>query len=154
MTTLERVHPPKLMFLVADPVMRFAVGRLRLRPPGLALLRFTGRRSGRRLELLAALHDIDGPAVLTNSGWRHNFEGGREVTVLADGEERRMVGTLESDPSAVADAYLRRIDEIGMDQAPRRLGIRSSDGVVPSRDEVEAFVEEVGLSVIRLTPAD
>lgn len=151
-TDLERVHPPKIMFKVADPLMRFAVARLGLRPPGLGLLRFTGRRSGRRLELLVAIHDIDGPAVLTNSSWRHNFEGGREVSVVTDRDERPMVGTLESDPEAVADAYLRRISEIGIDQAPRRLGIRSVTGEVPARDDLVSFVDEVGLSIIRLSP--
>jgi hypothetical protein len=153
--TLERVYPPKLMFLVADPVMRFAVGRLGAKPPGLALLRFTGRRSGRDLELLAALHEVDGRrAVLTNSGWRWNFEGGRPLEAIIEGQSHRLVGTLETDPDAVADVYLGRLSEIGVEAAPRRLGIRSTTGEAPTREEMAAFADAEGLGVVYLDPAD
>lgn len=153
--TLERVYPPKIMFLVADPLMRLAVGRFGAKPPGLALLRFTGRRSGRDVELMAALHDVNGRrAVLTNSAWRWNFEGGRDVEVVVEGTTHHWVGTLETDPEAVADVYLGRIDEIGVDSAPRRLGVRSTTGVAPTREDMAAFAAREGLAVIYLDPAD
>lgn len=151
---LERVYPPKIMFAVANPIMRWLLGtRIGARIPDLARLEFKGHKSGKDIVLVTALHDVDGKkAILTNSGWRHNFQNGHDVTVIVGGESHDMVGTLEADPDAVAEVYSQKIDELGPDQAPRRLGISIPDGPPPTTEELSDLAMREGLSVIYLEP--
>lgn len=149
---VERVYPPKLMFMVANPLMRWALGtNLGKRVPELARLDFRGRRTGEEYGVVTALHEVDGQtAVLTNSGWRWNFEGGHPVTVVVSGERIEARGRLVSDPDAVARVYLDRIDELGTENAARRLGIKVNVDRQPTHDEIADLARGEGLSVIFL----
>jgi hypothetical protein len=74
---VERVHPPDALFRLLNRVMRPLIARGHFQDQ-LLLLHYVGRRSGRRFDVPAGYHMIDGvPSVLTSSGWRHNFAGGR-----------------------------------------------------------------------------
>jgi hypothetical protein len=45
---------------------------------------------------------IDGvPSVLTSSGWRHSFAGGREIEVTLRGERRPAYAVLVDEPGEV-----------------------------------------------------
>lgn len=152
---LERIYPPKIMFAVVNPLMRWLLGTsLGRKLPDLARLEFTGRKTGRDIRLVTGLHDVDGrKAILTNSGWRHNFEGGRPATAIIGGEPYPVIGTLQSDPDAVADVYQAKIEELGPKQSPRRLGIEIPEGPPPTHDELADLVRREGMSVIYLEPA-
>lgn len=150
---LERVYPPKLMFLIANPIMRWLLGTsFGARIPDLVLMEFSGRRSGKSYQVVAGVHEINGEtAVLTNSPWRHNFAGGHPVTVRRAGTARMAEGVLESSPAKVADVYLSRIRELGVDKGPRRLGIAVHGDGTPTLDELTTLVRDEGLAVIYLT---
>lgn len=151
---VERVYPPKIMFMIANPIMRWALGTsLGKRIPGLARLEFRGRKSGNEYTVVSGLHEVDGKtATLTNSGWRWNFEGGHPVTVVIAGERHDAIGRLVPDPDAVARFYSDRIDEIGTDMAARRLGIKINVDRTPTHEELAGLVRREGLSVIYIEP--
>ena len=57
----------------------------------LALLSFSGRRSGKRYDVPVAYHELDGEGiVLTRSRWRVNFRGGADIEVTQEGRRRPM----------------------------------------------------------------
>lgn len=149
---LERVYPPKIMFAVVNPIMGWALTTpLGRRVPDLARIDFEGRKTGREYRVVVSLHDEDGrTAALTNSGWRHNFEGGHPATIHIGGDTRPVFGTLETDPTRVADVYGKRIDELGMSQSARRLGIAIYSDEPPSHRELADFAAQEQLSVVYL----
>ena len=150
---VERQHPPGALMRVANPIMR-AVLRLpthRLVDAHLLLLTFTGRRSGRTYRLPVGYHWVDGRlCVLTNSGWRVNFRGGRPVVVRHRGEVHRGTATLEEEPDHVADVYERLIGEMGHQQAGRQLGLRINVDRTPTHEELVDAVRSSGLSIVVL----
>lgn len=154
-TTIERVYPPKIMVAVANPIMRWVLSTgLGKRFDSLALIEFDGRKTGRRFSVVVAVHDVDGQqAILTNSRWRHNFAGGHEIDATIAGSTRKLVGRLVSDPDAVATVYGHKIEELGLEMAPRRLGIAVHGGGKPSQDELVAMARREGLSIIYLEEA-
>lgn len=150
---VERVHPPDALMRLVNPVLRRLVpSRLGRRlQDRVLLLRFTGRRSGKAYEIPVGCHDIDGkPSLLTNSGWRFNFRGGRDVEVLLRGEWRPAVATLVEDPTVVARVYDGKIGDLGMKQAQRQLGIKITVDRRPTREELEDVVRRSGLSIVEL----
>ena len=149
---IERVYPPKLMFMLVNPVMTWALGTgLGRKIEGLARLEFKGRKSGKDYKVVAALHDLDGRlAALTNSGWRWNFEQGHPLIAVIGGERLAMEGHLISDPVEVARIYSQRIDDLGTAMASRRLGIKIHVDRKPTIDELTALATDEGLSAIFL----
>lgn len=152
---VERIHPPDAVMRVVNPVMR----RLLKSPMRgvlggqLVLLRYEGRRSGRRIELPVGRREHDGRvAVYTDSRWRHNFRGGRPAELVDGGVPRPVVGRLIEDVDTVADAYGRVIDEIGWQAAQRRLGLRVNARRTPTRDEIAAAVRRSKLSIVVFDP--
>ncbi len=140
---------------VVNPVMRrLLTSRLRGALGGqLLLLRYEGRRSGRRIELPVGRREHDGRvAVYTDSRWRHNFRGGHPAELLDGGVRRPVVGRLIEDVDAVTDAYARVVDEIGWKAAQRRLGLRVNVRRTPTRDELAAAVRRSGLSIVVFDP--
>jgi len=106
-----------------NPLMRRLVGWGRVRGQ-ILVLHYVGRRSGRRFEVPAGYHLIDGVvSVFTNSGWRHNFAGGRDIEVALRGVRQPAHVVLCDDSDEVADIYDRLITELGVDRAARRLGL-------------------------------
>lgn len=153
--TIERVYPPKLMFMVVNPLMRWALGTgFGKKLADLALLEFEGRNTGNTYTLVSGIHSIDGKqAILTNSGWRHNFTGGHPLTATIGGETVEMVGTLQRDPANVARVYAEKIEALGTAGASRRLGIKIEGEGEPTLDQLTHLARQEGLSVIYLEPA-
>lgn len=147
---VERRHPPNALMRVVNPITRRLVRRGRAADQ-LLVLHYTGRRTGRRFDVPAGYHLIDGtPAVLTNSGWRHNFAGGADIEVTIRGRRRPAHAMLIDDPERVAAFYHRAIDELGIPAAQRRLGVRINVDRPPTRAELLDAVRRSGLSIIEL----
>jgi hypothetical protein len=127
--TLLRLVNPVLRTLVPSPAGRLV-------PGSVGVLRFTGRRSGRTLRIVAGIHDVDGrPIVVTSRPWRLNFRGGREVAVARAGRWQSGTATLVDDADEVA-AALNHIFRSGT--SPRTLGLRVPEGHVLDADDVRA----------------
>jgi hypothetical protein len=97
--------PSPAFLAVANPVLRAAL-RSRLAPllPGLALVSFRGRRTGRPYDVVVSWHELDGQLhVVTPARWRANFAGGAPMTVRHAGVDVPGRGVLETDPEVVAD---------------------------------------------------
>ncbi|MFZ1118173.1 MAG: hypothetical protein WAN44_20355 [Propionibacteriaceae bacterium] len=72
-------------------------------------------------------HVIDGVvSLLTNSGWRHNFTGGKDIEVTFRGRRQGARAVLIDDADTVAAVYERLIGELGPSRAKRRLGSAST----------------------------
>lgn len=147
---VERVHPPDALFRLVNPLMRRFIARGRFGDQ-LLILHYVGRRSGRRFDVPAGYHVIDGvPSILTDSGWRHNFAGGRDIEVTLRGQRRPAHAVLTDDPQEVAKIYERLISEFGMKQASRRLGIRFNIDRPPALAELQDAIQRSGLSIVRI----
>ena len=137
--------PPAPVLAVLNPVMRLLLrtpaGRV---APGLALLEFSGRRTGRRFRVPVGLHEVDGVRyVVTPSPWRANFTAGGSAVLRHRGHARAVTGTLVSDPQAVA-GLIRRILADGT--PPIRLGLR----IEPGHEVVAEDVRALDRQAIRL----
>lgn len=150
---IERRHPPKALMRLVNPLMRRLLGSRwhRRLSQALLVLHFHGRRSGRHYDVVAGHHHIgDRFGVMTNSPWRHNFADGRDIEVTYLGRRRPARATLIEDPETVADLYRDVIEEVGVDQAQRRLGIKINVDRTPTRDELLDAVRREGLSFVEL----
>ena len=133
-----------------NPLVRRLIGR-GLAADQLLVLHYAGRRSGRQYDVPAGYHVIgDVPTVLTNSPWRRNFAGGRDIEVTYRGARRAAVATLVEDAGAVTEVYTDLFDALGWKAAQRRLGLRVNVDRAPTRDEIAQVVRESGLSLVRL----
>lgn len=151
---VERVHPPRwLINHLVNPVARRVLrGKSKIGAEVL-LLRYTGRKSGRSYEVPVSYRLIDGRiALLTNSGWRHNFHGGRDIEIVVRGVVQRARASLLDDPFQVGRIYARLIAEHGLADASRRLGIRVHVDRAPTVDELADMARNTGLSVIWIDP--
>src|SRR5437764_1471241 len=116
--TLIRLLNPALLALIRTPL---GAGMRR----SILVLRFTGRKSGRRYDIPVTAHRWDdGLMVLTAAGWRVNFRGGRDVDVTFEGQTTPMRGVLVEHPRTVAETYAQRIKEVGVGQAQRKLNLK------------------------------
>jgi hypothetical protein len=150
---VERRHPPDALMRVANPVARWLIGRGRAGGQ-LLMLHYRGRRTGRRYDVPAGYHLIDGaPSVLTNSGWRHNFAGGADSELTIHGKRRPAHASLIDGPDQVAAVYDAMIGELGLRGAQRRLGIRINLDRPPTRTELRDAIQRCGLSIVRLQVA-
>ena len=151
---VERIYPPKVLFAVMNPVMRWMIATpLARKIPGLVRLDFEGRRTGKPYRVVTSIHKLDGEDVsFTNSGWRLNFRGGHPIEIVRGDSSQPSIGILEERVDAVAAAYARRIDELGFDQAARRLGMRINVPRPPTQDELVEFVRTSGMSILHLRP--
>jgi F420H(2)-dependent quinone reductase len=101
-SAVERIHPPRwlirhLVNPIARPLLKRAKGRI---GSELLLLRFVGRRTGRRYEIPVGYRSIGGRlALFTNSGWRHNFQGSAPVEITLRGKCRGGRATLLVTPT-------------------------------------------------------
>jgi len=107
-TAPVRDRPPPLWLVhrVLNPlVRRLLPTRLGRLLPGVAVLHFTGRRSGRAYTVPAGIYDHDGAQVVfTDSAWRHNFRAGAPVTLDRRGHRTELYGELVTDPAYVGAA--------------------------------------------------
>lgn len=128
------VLPPPTLLRVLNPTLRWA-----LRTPlgrgaaGLALLQFTGRRTGRDYRVPVIWRELEGtPFVLTPAPWRANFAGGAQVLVHHRGRSHPMLATLDGDAEAAARA-VRCLLARGVPD--KQLGMRiSADHTVDTED--------------------
>lgn len=130
------------------PLLRSRMGA---RMHDLALLSYTGRRTGRRYEIPVGYHAFeDAGVVVTASGWRVNLRGGAEVEIVHDGARRPMRAELIEDPDEVARVYRGLLERVGLSKA-MRVGLKVDGERMPTHDEL---VRAIGgmRSVVRLTP--
>jgi hypothetical protein len=136
--------------LFVRPLLRSRFGA---RLHDLALLGYTGRRSGRRYEVPVGYRELDGVAlILTTAAWRANLRGGADVEVTHDGERRAMRAELIEDPNDVARIYSALIEQIGLDQVKRTtIGLQVLVDRVPTIEEIRKAVGG-RRAIVRLTP--
>jgi hypothetical protein len=155
MDAVEVAHPPAVVVRVLNRVL-LALVRTPLGRPvtrAVLVLRFTGRKTGRRYAIPVTAHRAEGSLMaLTSAPWRVNFRGGRDVDVTFEGSTTPMRGVLVEYARTVAETYRRRIEELGVQQAQRQLGIKINVPRVPTLDELVAAVERQHLSIIWLKP--
>lgn len=150
---VERRHPPNALMKLVNPIVRRLVSRGRAADQ-LLVLHYSGRRTGQRYDVPAGYHVVDGvPTVFTNSGWRHNFAGGRDIEVTRGGQRRATRAELVTDPASVAAVYQTLIEELGWQTAQRRLGIKITVGRTPTLQELQDAVTRTGLSMVRVHPS-
>lgn len=146
MRGFEDNRPPDALLRLVNPLMRTLVPSPagRLVPGSVGVLRFTGRRSGRTLRIVAGIHEVDGAMVVfTSRPWRLNFRGGRAVEVAQSGHWRRGTAELVEDPEHVA-AALRQVLAAGT--SPRMLGLRMPRNHVVAAQDVRG----TGRTLLRL----
>jgi hypothetical protein len=136
--------PPARLMRFVNPLMRAAIrSRLGRRMEPLAVLRFRGRHSGRRRDIPAGVHDVEGvPCVFTDRPWRLNFRGGADVVVMRAGQARSGRAELVEDPDQVGPALAVAVRQAGA----RKLGLAVAEDHQPTAEEFAA----VGRSMIRL----
>jgi hypothetical protein len=134
---VRSVPPPKAVVTVVNP----AVKVLSKTPLGRVLgsvgvLRFTGRRSGRTIEVATGIHPIGSGeyGVFSSSPWRLNFRGGVPVEVLTAGRRRQGRAELVEDPAEIGRAF-----QVAMEHASlRTLGLVVEKGHQPTAAELGA----------------
>lgn len=146
----DRPPPPWLVHRIINPIMRRLIPtRLGRFLPGVAVLRFQGRRSGRAYVVPAGIHSHDDTLVVyTDSLWRLNFRGRVSITLDWRGRRRQATAELVTDPAYVGAAIrscLARGTSLTM------LGIAIDKGHDPTDAELAAVRDAV---VIRTTPPD
>jgi hypothetical protein len=142
------------MMRVSNPVIRALLrspaGRSLLKQ--FMVLRFFGRKTGRRYDIPVVAHRLDGELyALTDAPWRNNFRDGTDVEVTVDGHVTRMRGHLLDDPEAVAPIYVRAIDQFGVKRAQRMLGLKINTPEAPATEALAEAARRYHLSAIRLT---
>jgi hypothetical protein len=103
-SAVSDARPPALVVRPTNLIMRLLLrtplGRL-VKP--LALLEFTGRRSGTRRRVVVGWHrDGTTAIVLTPAPWRANFDDGYPSTVYWCGRRSSVIGKLDTDPARIA----------------------------------------------------
>ena len=142
------------MLRLSNPVMR---GLLRSPVGGplrkqFMVLRFFGRKTGRRYDIPVVAHRLDGGLyALTDARWRNNFRDGAAVEVTLDGHVTRMRGQLVDDPEAAGSLYARAIDHLGVKRAQRMLGIKIRTPEAPPAEALAEAARRYHLSAIQFT---
>ena len=116
------------------------------------VLRFFGRKTGRRYDIPVVAHRLDGGLyAITDAPWRNNFRNGADVDVTLDGHVTRMHGQLVDDPEAVASLYSRAINLFGAKRAQRMLGLKIHTPGTPATEALAEAARRFHLSAIELT---
>jgi hypothetical protein len=138
-------HPSQFVIVPTSVLIRLFVGTPlhRLLPRESAILRFTGRKSGRPLQVELFLHEVEGGlAAFTDAAWRLNFRGGVPVTVVHRGRTLEGTGELVVDQAVVAPRLATAVERKGA----YNLGLKvEPKGSRPTVDELAA----VGLEMVR-----
>ncbi|MGW2255599.1 hypothetical protein ACWCXH_36355 [Kitasatospora sp. NPDC001660] len=150
--TVRRALPTGPERAEADGRMRELLSRADPGPVAqhLALLHFTGRRSGRPYTVPAGVHRLgNGLVVATGSGWRHNFAGGAAGELTWRGRRGPVRYRLAEDAERTAGGYLELYHRYG-ETAGRRLGITVTG--TPDLAAFRAAVTAHGLALVDVTP--
>lgn len=136
---------------VANPIIKTLAPRAKGVQAFAIVLHFLGRRSGKTYDVPAGYRQVNGEIyIATNSGWRHNFAGGRDVEVTFLGRRQPARATLIADPEVVARYYAGRYAEMGPKGAARGLGVRINFNRAPTHEEWVDFVRRSGMSLVRI----
>lgn len=150
--TLEPPPPPavlRAMNVVMRPVLSSRLGQ---RVPGVMLLEFRGRRTGRTLRVPVNFHLVDGtPMAFTEAPWRLNFMGGAPVTVTHRGRvHRTRAELLRVTPDEMAVAVRKSLDT---GSSAQRMGLRMRRGHEPSVEDLAGLGPALGTSLIKFDVA-
>ncbi|MFJ7081876.1 hypothetical protein ACIQU8_01360 [Streptomyces griseus] len=119
----------------------------------LALLHFTGRRSGRAHTVPAGVHRIGGALfIATGSLWRHNFTDGAAGEITWRGSRLPVRFALVTDAEQTARGYHDLYERYGAEAAQRRLGITVADGTTPTLAAFRAAATGIPLALVSVTP--
>ena len=131
--------------LIMRPLLRTPIGRT-VKP--LALLEFTGRRTGIRRRVVVGWHrDGTTGVVVTPAPWRANFDHGHLSTVYWCGRRSTVIGTLDTDPTRAAAA----VNALLQGGTPARsLALRIRAGHTLDRTDMT----RINRAVIHFEPAD
>ena len=131
------------------PLLR---SRLGARMKDLALLTYTGRKTGRRYTIPVGIHELDGDAVvLTASGWKANLRGGAEVEIRTGGRSRACHAEVVEEPDEVARIYGGLLGRVGLSKATR-VGLKVDGDRMPTRGELVSAIGD-RRAVVRLEPS-
>ncbi len=154
---IERALPAGPEREQADARMRELLSRPEPGPVAehLALLHFTGRRTGRPYTVPVGVHRLGaGLVIATGSRWRHNLAGGVDGELTWRGVRGPARYWLVRDPERTARGYLELYRRYGA-AAQRRLGIAVAEGMEPRLDDFRDAVARCGLSLVDVElPAD
>lgn len=149
--TTDGVHdakPPAIVAAVSSAVLKVILRTpmaRRIRP--LALVQFTGRRTGKKRPVVVGWHSLDGVAVVfTPASWRANFTDSAPSLAHHQYERLQLVGTLVTDPTQAADA---RNTVIRGGVSAKLLALHVPEGYTVTAADVCA----VHRSMIRFQPA-
>lgn len=130
--------------MVMRPLLSSRLGR---RVPGVMLLTFRGRRTGRTYRVPVNFHLVDGrPMAFTDAPWRLNFEGGATVTVTHRGRVHRTRARLVTvTPDEMAVAVRKSLDSGG---SAERMGLRLPRDHEVSVAELAGLGPALGTSIL------
>jgi len=130
-------RPPDALVRLVSPVLRWILRSPAGRAlPKLAVLEFTGRRTGRRYSVVTGWYHVrEEQLVVTPARWRANFEQEWPLAITNSGTRLRGYGRLEAEPSVVADV-IRQL--LGTGTTARGLGMAMPDGHVFDESDVAA----------------
>jgi hypothetical protein len=148
-------RPPKALFkYVMNPAMTLLLrSPLHRRISGsLALLSYTGRKSGKRFTTPVGYHRAGQHIlVFTHSPWWKNFEGGAPVTMLIEGKEVQGHAEAIRDPDQIFTHVEPLVRKYGAKQA-RRMALTLDPGREPTADELRAAIGAQELIMLRIRP--
>ncbi|MGX2993087.1 hypothetical protein JNUCC64_02140 [Streptomyces sp. JNUCC 64] len=118
----------------------------------LALLHFTGRRSGHRYTVPVGVHHIGGALfIATGSAWRHNFTDGASGEITWRGSRTPAHFALVTDLEQTARGYHDLYERYGAEAAQRRLGIVAHADTLTLAD-FRAAVTGIPIALVAVTP--
>ena len=137
-------RPSAGMLRVMNAVLRRLLpSRMGARIP-VGMIRFTGRRTGRRYEIPVGPWPVsEGMVVFTDAPWLNNFAGGRDAELVYRGRTERVVGQVVDDPARVG-AWMRGVLATGV--KPSYVGISLPPGHTLTDEEAGALRKAVLLS--------
>lgn len=151
---VERATPPPSSRAVNRLLCWVLASPRRSGPLGgsLLVLHLVGRTSGRPFSFPVAYRPADDGRllVLTSSPWRVNLRGRPDVEVTLRGRRYPAVAELVEDLDEVAAVYRQLLEEVGVEHATRRLGLRVAVDGVPTRAELADAVRRDHLALVYL----
>jgi hypothetical protein len=140
--------PPWVLGTMNHLIRPLLASRLAKRMPGVMLLEFQGRRTGRTIKVPINVNLVDGVVMaFTAAPWRYNFVGGAPATVTHRGQPHLSRGTLvQMTPEEMGLVVRKSLDAGGSAQ---RMGIRAPKGHQPTAAELAALGPALGTSVVR-----
>ena len=134
----------RTMNVLTRPLLRSFLGK---RLPGVMLLEFRGRRTGRAMSVPVNFNLVDEvPMAFTHAAWRHNFTGGAPVTVTHRGQVYETTGTLVPVSAQAMGAAVRKSLDTG--GSAQRMGIKTARDHDPTAAELAALGPALGTCVV------